>query len=282
MADDSSNAPSRFKLAFTSAWNLAGLGVCGVLAAVTKSPVPIIAAGALEAAWLAFATRPRASSRLFPGAHRQASEAAKRSRRAQLVALLSEDEVERVQRLEDRRREILRLADDNKAIAREVLLAEIARLDDVVDAFVDLAADTRRWESYNDAIDLTDLDSETRRYEDEAQRALDEEQRQLARKNLDVLLRRREQIDEMRRKISKTRAQLDLIESTFRLIGNEIMLMRDTGQLRGQLDDLVVGVQAVREMSEASAVADDAAELDPSPRRAAQAAAATSTTTRRP
>jgi hypothetical protein len=263
--------PSRFKLAFLSAWNLAALGVAGVIAAAMKNPMPIVAAGALEAGWLAFATRPRASRLLFPEAHEAADAAARAARRTELRAGLSAEDRERVERLEERRAGIMKLCGENTHVAREVLLAEVSRLEDIVDSFVDVAATARRWSAFLAAVDADDLESELRRYEDQAARAADEATRALARKNADVLLRRREQLVELRGKLAQARTQLDLIESTFRMIANEIMLMRDTDQLRTQLDDLVVGVQAVREVATSDAGAGDPDDLR---RRAAAGAAA--------
>jgi hypothetical protein len=248
-------APSRLKLAFLNAWNLAALGACAALTLITRSPVPLAAGAVVEAGWLAFATRPRASRLLFQKQHEAAEAAARAARRAEKLRTVRGDDAERVARLDERRRDILRLAGENTHGAREVLLAEVSRLDDVVDAFVDVAASCARWEAYLASVDLDDLESETRRCEEDAARAADEEKRQLARKQLEVLLRRKDQLAEMRQKISRGRAQLDLVESTFRMIANEIMLMRDAAGLRGQLDDLVVGVQAVREIETGGAAA---------------------------
>jgi hypothetical protein len=241
--------PSRLKLALLNGWNLAALGGAAALAVVLKSPVPLLAFAGVEVGWLAFATRPRASRALFVAAHAAADAAAKAAARARKLKVLKAEDAERAEALEARRADILRLAGDNTHVAREVLLAELARLEDVVDAFMEVAAACARSEAYLGAVDLGDLESETRRYEDDAARAADADKRALAHKNLEVLLRRRAQIEELRGRQSRGRAQLDLIESTFRMIGNEVMLMRDTGSLRDQLDDLVVGVQAVREMS---------------------------------
>ena len=236
-----------------NAWNLAALGVVAALTVATKSPVPIAAGAALEAGWLAFASRPRASAKLFARQHQVAAERAADARRADALASLSADEAERVRRLDERRSEILRACADHRHLARPVLRAEVARHDDVVDAFIELAVSAHREQAYLASVDLADLESETRRAEEKAERAADAAERGLAQKQLEVLLRRREQVDELRRKLARTRTQLELIESTFRMIANEIMLMRTTDQLRGQLDDLVVGVQAVREAEDVGA-----------------------------
>ena len=98
-------------------------------------------------------------------------------------------------------------------------------------------------------VDFEELERETRKHESDAGRALDAEQRRLAQRHLEVLLERRTQLAEMRRKVTHARAQLDLIESTFLMLANQVVLMSSPRELGAQLDDLRVGVEAVREMT---------------------------------
>jgi hypothetical protein len=242
-----SAASSRLRLALGNAWNLAALAACGGLAFLTRNPVPLLAGAALEAGWLALATRPRASALIFASHHAEAARVSARAHRAAVVASLPESDADRVRRLEERQADIVRRCEDNKHLAREVLLAEVARLADVIDSFFELASHAHRTEAYLAAVDTDDLDSETARAETEAARAVDPVQRRVAAQQLDVLLRRRGQLDELRQELVRTRAQLELIESTLALLAHEIMLRRSTDELRGPLDDLVVGVRAVRE-----------------------------------
>jgi hypothetical protein len=261
--------PSRLKLALANVWNLAAMGACAALAAITRSPAPLFAGAALEGAWLVFATRPNASRAIFRGAHARADAAALAQRRSEQVRTLRPEDADRLARLDERREQIQQLAGDNAHVARDVLVAEVSRLDDFVDDFLELAVTSTRWDAYLANVDEADLESETRRWEDAAARAADEDERALAKQNLEVLLERRAKLDEMRRRLARARAQLELIEQTFRMIADEIMLMRDATGLRDRLDDLVVGVRAVREMS-----APESESSPEAPSRAAQARAA--------
>ena len=47
--------------------------------------------------------------------------------------------------------------------------------------------------------------------------------------------------------ISQARGQLELIENTFRLLADQIVTMRSPTELSGQLDELLDGVEAVRQ-----------------------------------
>lgn len=242
-------APSRWKLALLSPWTglvaAASLG----LAAVLGEPWPLYLGAGAGTFWMAFATRPRASRLLFHGKYTKAAEAAKALRRAAAVKQLPEEYADRVTRLAERQKEILRLAGGNANLTMSMIAAEVDKLEEIVESFIELAGSCARWEGHLRSVDYDDLESETRKFETDAERAVDEEQRALARKQLGTLMRRREQLAELKQKVVSGRGQLDLIESSFRLIGNEIMLMRDAKELGGQLDDILVGVGAVREMT---------------------------------
>jgi len=179
----------------------------------------------------------------------EAGGAAQAARRAALSRSLPDDEAARVARLEDKKRYIRELARENRNLAGALLHDELAKLDEMVSSFVDLACSCARWERHLKAVDWSELETDTRRHEQDAERARDPEHRLLARRNLEVLLRRREQLDDLQRKLHKTRAQLDLIESTFKLLGNQVLLMSHPRELGGTLDELRVGVEAVSEMT---------------------------------
>jgi len=64
--------------------------------------------------------------------------------------------------------------------------------------------------------------------------------------NVAVLEKRRERIAELRRFVEKARGQMELIENTFQLLGDQVVTMSSPGELGGQLDELIDGVEAVR------------------------------------
>jgi hypothetical protein len=52
---------------------------------------------------------------------------------------------------------------------------------------------------------------------------------------------------EIRRYLEVARGQLDLIENSFQLIADQIVTMQSPKELSGQLDELLDGVEAIRE-----------------------------------
>src|SRR5262245_53188939 len=152
----------------------------------------------------------RAVKRLFVAEETpEPEESARAARRAELTGALSEEDLSRVTRLDAQRQYLLELAGENRNLAGELLQEELAKLEEMVRAFVELAGACARWERHLKGIDWEELDSDTRRHERDAAKALDPEHRALARRNLEVLRRRREQLDDLVRRVTKTRAQLD-------------------------------------------------------------------------
>ncbi len=74
--------------------------------------------------------------------------------------------------------------------------------------------------------------------------------REVAEKNLEVLKQRRRRYDDLCRAIQVARGQMELIEQTFRLLGDEIMTMASPHELGGRIDELRVAVDAVRETAD--------------------------------
>lgn len=265
-APQASRRPSRFRLAFLNVWNGLAMAAAAGLAVATKSPLPLIVGGALEGVWLTLASSPVISRKLF-GATYDAAEAAElRARRDAEIGRLPQAEQARVRRLEERREAILTAASQNRSFAGGLLETEIDKVDDLVEAFIELAGAQARWQTHLARIDFDDLESELRRAEADAAQALDDERRRTARKNLAVLMQRRDGLADLREKLANARAELDLIENSFKLLGDQVMVMTSPHDIRGQLDDLLVGVEAVREMTR-----DDDALLEARAARTAQA-----------
>jgi len=167
------------------------------------------------------------------------------------VRALSVDDGERVTRLEQRRLEIAGRCKRAPALAR-LLEGELTKLEKLVDDFLALSLSRSRCESIVRGAAAADLEAELRSAEEAAARAMDAERRELARLNLDVLCARRDKIDELRAHVGRLRAQLDLIENTFKLVADEVREMEVTqvtggpGAIGKKLEEVLEGVELVR------------------------------------
>jgi hypothetical protein len=62
-----------------------------------------------------------------------------------------------------------------------------------------------------------------------------------------VILKRIDKLREIHNYMGVARSQLDLIENSFRLISDQVVTMQSPAELSGQLDDLLDGVESVKQ-----------------------------------
>jgi len=237
------------KYAFSNPYNLSLLAGMLVAAGLTMNPVLAVAALGLEALWLLYAPdSKRLRHLLWDPRFEQVREALLARERAERLQLLSDRDRGRVNTLIARQRDIRRLAASNPSFTGDLLRAELMKTDRLVDAFLDLSLTCTRYEQYLASVDLPALDRDRTRYEVNAKAgAPDDPQVQLARKNLAIVLKRIDKMKEIRRYLTVARGQLDLIENSFQLIADQIVTMQSPQQLSGQLDELLDGVESIRQ-----------------------------------
>jgi hypothetical protein len=171
--------------------------------------------------------------------------------RAQRLATVGDEERQRVNALVARQEEIRRLAAQNPSFTGDLLRSELVKTDRLVDAFVEMAVTCARYESYLGSIDTDALDRDHRRYEQSAKSGDPADPRTaIAKKNLSIVGRRLEKVQEIRSYLSVARGQLDLIENSFQLIADQIVTMQSPQELSGQLDELLDGVEAIRQTAQ--------------------------------
>jgi hypothetical protein len=147
----------------------------------------------------------------------------------------------------DKHAQIDRLAKENPAFTAELLRSELGKLENLVESFIELSVAAARYQDYLETIDIGQIEADERRYQNQIDRARDPEQRTLAQKNLAVVIARREKYAEIRRYMSRAMGELELIENTFRLLADQIVTMQSPQELGGQLDELIDGVEAVKQ-----------------------------------
>jgi len=237
------------KLAFANPYNLSLL--TGGLTAALLTANPFLALGALglEALWLLHAPDSRRlRALLWDPRFERLKRALAAQERARRMAGLSDTERARVAAIVERQEQIRRLAAENPSFATDMLQEELAKTDRLVDAFVEMALTCDRYVSYLRAVDADGLDRDRKRFEKAAADAGDDAaQAGIAKRNLAIVVKRIEKLEEIRRYLKVARGQLDLIDNSFQLIADQIVTMRSPQELSGQLDELLDGVEAVRQ-----------------------------------
>lgn len=240
--------PPYSKYAFLNAYNLSVLGGFFTAAALTGSwPIAVLGAG-VEGLWMLFAPDSRVLQRVWFDKYHQAQIDSKRE--AEMNAkfeALPPKEADRCRGLRATRDQILLLAGDNPAFTQDLLKKELEKLDTLVLSFLDLAFTCTRYSQYLRSVNPGEIESESARFERLVDSTEDPEKRALAQKNLAVLGKRRDKYAEIAGSLSNARSQLDLIENTFKLLADQIVTMRTPSELAGQLDELIDGVESIRE-----------------------------------
>ena len=237
------------KFAFANPYNLSIFGGALAAAGLTLNPLLAVVAIGAEALWLLYAPESaRLKHLLWDPRFAKVRELAEREARAERMKLLAEADRQRVDQLVDQKRAIQVLATQNPSFTADLLRGELVKTDRLVEAFLDMAVTCARYEQYLASIDIAGLDKDRDRWDRAIRAGKDgEPQTEIAKKNLAVIMKRFEKVQEIRKYLGVARGQLDLIENSFRLLADQIVTMQSPQQLSGQLDELLDGVQAIKD-----------------------------------
>jgi hypothetical protein len=219
------------------------------VAALTLNPVLALAAVGLEGLWLLWAPDSKTLKTLVWDPKFERMKAAHLEReRAERLRRLGPAERTRVNNLMAKQAEIRRLAARNPSFSGELLRGELRKTERLVESFIDMAVTTGRYEEYLASVDVDAIERDRGRWEREARSAdAGDVRADLARKNHAIILRRLEKMKEIRHYLTVARGQLDLIENSFQLIADQIVTMQSPQELSGQLNELLDGVESIRQ-----------------------------------
>jgi hypothetical protein len=244
--------PPYGRYAFLNPYNISLMVGAGATAAATGHWWIAICAAAVEGLWMLFAPDSKVLQRgIWDKRWEQARKDDHDERQNKKYLLLTPQDQHRAAGLRDQRARIYQLASDNPSLTVELMKDELAKLDGLLEDFLDLALVCGRCEQQLRGFDLVAMQRSWQFYDDQVKRFPEgDKRRQVAVKNLEVLGQRKNRMDAMQRNLQTARGQMDLMENSFRLLGDEIVTMANPTELGARLDDLRIGVQAIRESSE--------------------------------
>lgn len=219
----------------------------------------VVVTCAAEVLWLVFAPDSKLLQRLwFDRAFVAAKRADDLERRKERIGQLTPADSARLGQLSGQKQVIERLARDNPSLTVDLLTGELAQLDGLLDDFIGLGITASRAEQHASSFDFGAMRRSYSMYDQQlrAHRPGDP-RRDVAEKNLAVLTQRRRRYDDLCRVSQVARGQMELIEQTFRLLGDEILSMGSPHELGGRLEELRVAVDAVRETADEAFVVED-------------------------
>lgn len=240
---------SYLKAAFANPYNLSLLAGGLLASALTVNPLLAIVTVGLEVLWVVNAPGSKKLQEwLWDPAFDQEEQAQVAAARAERLKNLDETDRERVISLLERQKEINALAAQNPSFTGELLRTELTKTDRLVESFIEMANTCSRYDAYLDSIDLSELEKDRRRWEQvarsEGNRSSETE---IAARNLAVIMKRFEKMKEIHHYLRMARGQLDLIENSFQLIADQIVTMQSPQELTGQLDELLDGVESIKQ-----------------------------------
>ena len=221
---------------------------------------------AAELLWMIFAP----DSKLLRGLWFDRAFAAEKTaddveRRKERVGLLSPNDSMRFAYLCGQKQVIERLAKENPSLTVSLLQDELAKLDELLFDFIELGVTDTRAEQHTTTFDFGAMRKSWLVYEEQMRKhPAGDARHEVAAKNMEVLKQRRARYEDLCRTIQVTRGQMELIEQTFRLLGDEIMTMASPRELGGRIDELRLAVDAVRETADETFAAVDEVEIEES------------------
>jgi hypothetical protein len=241
--------PPYLRFAFLNPYNLSLLGGAVAAGVLTLNPVIALAALGIEAIWLLHAPdSKRLRDLLWDPRYQKLKQADVAKARHARIQALEPDDQRRVFSLLARSSDIEQLAAQNPSFTGDLLRAELSKTDRLVDSFIEMAVTCARYERYLGSVDLDQLERDRRIWESRVRNGKEgEPQTELAKKNFAIILKRLDKLREIRSYLAVARGQLDLIENSFQLIADQIVTMNSPGQLSGQLDELLDGVESIKQ-----------------------------------
>ncbi len=244
--------PPYGRYAFLNPYNLSLLVGATTAAAATGHWWIAVCAAATEGLWMLFAPDSKILQRtLWEKRWERSKRGDVEDRQNLKFTRLTPEDQARATALRDQRARIQQLAADNPTLAVDLMKDELGKLDGLLEDFLDLAIVCGRCETQLRGFDVVDLQRRWQFYQDQVKHFPKGDKRSdVAAKNLEVLNQRRNRMDAMQKNLQTARGHMDLMENSFRLLGDEIVTMADPTELATRLDDLRIGVQAIRETSE--------------------------------
>jgi len=248
-ADDE---PPYARYAFLNPYNLTLLAGAATTAAATGHWWIAVCAAATEGLWMVFAPDSKVLQRAaWDKRWERAKQNELEEHQNQKFLRLTPEDQTRAHALRDQRARIYQLAAENPSLAMDLMKDELAKLDALLEDYLDLAIVCARCESQLRGFDLVDLQRRGQFYQDQVAHFPKGDRRsEVAQKNLEVLAARKNRMEAMQRNLQTARGHMDLMENSFRLLGDEIVTMANPTELATRLDDLRIGVQAIRETAE--------------------------------
>jgi hypothetical protein len=241
--------PPYARYAFLNPYNLSLLAGAGAASAATGNWGIAITALIAETVWMLFAPDSKIMrERVFDPKFAEEKKLRVDDVRGAKYRGLSIPDQERAQRFWDATRRVEALAKDNPSMTADLVQAELSKLDGLYDDFLELSTAAGKAEAHLSRINYAELNTLWQQYSNQIETLPENDRRHdIAKQNLQVLSERKKRIEDLAQSAQAARGQMDLLDNTIRLLADEILAMTTPAELGERLDELRVGVSAIRE-----------------------------------
>ena len=247
--------PNYLKAAFWNLYNVTSLSGVAATSVLTGQYWLLALGLAAEGLWLLFVPDNKRFRRAIDSQHLDALKLETIRRLQEQAASLPSALRGKVEALQARASEVKQECRRNPKLQGDFMASQLDRLDGLVAEYVHVAVTGQAAEVYLSRVDIGRLRSERERWRKGAEHAVDVAVKDIALQNGAILDKRLAIIDDLQRFTSRAAGQLSLIENTISLLRDQVVTMANPEALTGQLDEIVLSVQAIGEsMRDAEAV----------------------------
>ncbi|MDB4955161.1 MAG: hypothetical protein JWO36_2730 [Myxococcales bacterium] len=249
MGDEGKNKPSLFQRAFWNQYNFILLGAAGLFSIATFTWIPLLLGGGIEALWLVLGSDSAPFKRWVAIQEGRERQEALKKHAAGALQLLEPAYLRRFRDLESVSERIQALAKENPSLETQLIQGEMDKLGKLLHSFLDMAVTHQRLGHY-----LADNNEEDMRRDiDATDRALRHEQDADVsaglRQSMALAQKRLKQHQTIEANYRLLGVKLDTLDKSFRYLESHVVAISEREELSQEIDELIVGVDAVSEIS---------------------------------
>lgn len=249
MADSGGKKPGLMTRAFWNQYNFILLGAAGLFSIATFTWIPLLLGAGAEALWLVLGADSAPFKRWVAiQESREEQERLKRTAEAALGAL-EPAYLKRFNELEQVSERIQSLAKENPSLETQLIQGEMDKLGKLLHSFLEMAVTHQRLGHYLADNDETDM----RRDIEATERALRNEQNPEVtaglRQGMALAQKRLKQHQSIEASYRLLGVKMDTLDKSFRYLESHVVAISEREELSQEIDELILGVDAVSEIS---------------------------------
>lgn len=241
-----------FGRAFYNQYNFILLAGTGLFALATFSWLPLLLGGAAEALWMVLGADSGPFRRWVEKQQSKEKQAEIAEKTAHALSNLDATYVERFNELTALADRISELATENPSLGTRLVQGEMDKLGQLQFSWLEMAVLHQRYADYLQETDGRDLNKDIARCERSIAEEDSAEVKSSLRQNLELARKRLRQHERIEANFRLLAVKMDTLEKAFRYLQTNIIGIGKGEELTSELDGLILGVEAVEELTRES------------------------------